>query len=78
VNPVQIDSDTAGQCTRLQVLQLQPLVMLVLIDEQIELHLSVTEYELAFTVLKLDVQRLTARSNIKSYYLFPDRVTILR
>jgi len=52
--------------------------MLVLINEQIELHFSVTKYSLAFSILKLYVERLTSSSNIKSYNLFPDRITILR
>ena len=78
VDPVQVKSDASSQHARLQVLQLQPLVMLVLVNEQIELHFSVPVDDLAITILDLDVKGLTSGANVKGDDLFPDRVATLR
>lgn len=78
VDPVQVKSDASSQHARLQVLQLQPLVMLVLVNEQIELHFSVPVDDLAITILDLDVKGLTSSANVKGDDLFPDRVATLR
>ena len=78
VDPVQVKSDASSQHARLQVLQLQPLVMLVLVNEQIELHFSVPVDDLAITILDLDVKGLTSGTNVKGDDLFPDWVATLR